>query len=281
MLLPKTKNFARMLGIVLMMTTWLPSRLLAQPEEADNAPLDLSEFPGMIIDDVVVPVPSEIFSIMGKLGEERFAGEIVERKNFTFRNRSRLALAFGVAVADGFIAVQAQNKNGIEQAGRTVLKLSEALGLKDRVLKHTQAIIRAADQDQWDAVRQELDRTQKTVRETMEEMRDGDLANCVSVGGWIRGTEAMTSLISKSYKTEQAELLNQPDLALHFSELIGEMGKDVLRVPQIKAADACLKQIAVLMGDGDSVIDSKSVGQIHMVSKSLVGSVFQEEGGSR
>jgi hypothetical protein len=251
-----------------------------QPDDTDpDAPLDLSEFPGMIIDDVVVPVPSEIFSIMGKLGEESFEGEIVSRKNLTSRDRSRLALAFGVAVADGFIAVQAQNRPGIEEAGRTVLKLSEALGLRDRVLKHTQSIIDASKQDDWDKVRKELDRTQKTVRETMEEMRDGNLANCVSVGGWIRGTEAMTSLISKAYNVEQAELLNQPELAKHFSKLIGEMGKGVRGVAQVKAADACLKRIAELMGDGDDVIGSESVEKIYVSCEALVRAIFQNEAG--
>lgn len=263
-----------MMGIAMNAAVFCHAQETPAVGEPTDGPLDLSKFPGMIIDDVVVPVPSEIFSIMGKLGEEAFDEEIVARKDLSFRNRSRLALAFGVAVADGFIAVQAHNKNGIEQAGRTVLKLSDALGLKDKVLQHTDVIIKAAKDDQWGTVRKELDRTQKTVRDTMREMRDGDLANCVSVGGWIRGTEAMTSLISKAYKVDQAELLNQPELAKHFSQLIGAMDKDVRAVEEVKAADACLKQIAELMGDGEKIIGSDAVNGIHAASKTLVASVF-------
>ena len=251
----------------------------AQESEAadDDGPLDLSEFPGILVDDVIVPVPSEIFSIMGKLGEEKFESEIASPRAASFRNRSRLALAFGIAVADGFIAVQAQNKKGIEDAGRSVLRLSESLGLKDRVLKHTKQIVDASDRGEWDEVRKELDRTQKTMRDTMEEMRDGDLANCVSVGGWIRGTEAMTSLLSKTYNADQAELLNQPDLAAHFSELIGGMEKEVREVDQVGTADASLKQIAELMGDGESVIDLKSVSEIHSICEAFVKAVFDGE----
>lgn len=250
-------------------------------EKSADGPLDLSEFPGMMIDDVVVPVPSEIFSIMGKLGEGTFESEIVARKNLTFRNRSRLALAFGVAVADGFIAVQAQNGEGIEQAGRTVLKLSEALGLRSRVLRHTQSIIDASEREDWIAVRKELDRTQKTVRDTMEEMRDGDLANCVSIGGWIRGTEAMTGMISRAYKVDQAELLNQPELALHFSKLIGGMAKEVRAVGQVVAADACLNAIAANMKGRDSVIDPDAVNAIHTASQQLVDAVFSTGAGAK
>jgi len=274
----KNKILVLMLGIALHVAA-IAIAQQPEPPAADvpgDAPLDLGEFPGMLVDDVVVPVPSEIFLMMGKLGETAFGGELVARKNLVFRDRSRLALAFGVAVADGFIAVQAQDKEGIEEAGRSVLKLAEALGLKSRVLQHTQAIIMAADQGRWADVRHELDRTQKTVRDTMQEMRDGELANCVSIGGWIRGTEVMTSLISKAYHADQAELLNQPALAKHFSKLIGTMDKDVQAVEQVKAADACLQRIAELMGDGDgeSVIGSDAVNDILAASKKFVDAVF-------
>lgn len=278
-----TKFFA---GI---MCLWLAGIVAAQEpapkraEPLEDGALDLSKFPGTVIDDVVVPVPSEIFSIMGKLGEESFGGEIVSRQDLRSRNRSRLALAFGISVADGFIAVQAQNRKGIEDAGRTALKLSETLGLKDPVLKHTQRIIKAAERDDWPEVRNELDKTQKTVRDTMEEMRDGDLANCVSIGGWIRGTEAMTALIARSYKDEQAELLNQPDLAHHFSKLIGQMDEKVRAVDQVKAADACLKVVGGLMAEDGAQLDRGAVSEINAASKSFVASVFSGdlEGGAK
>jgi hypothetical protein len=228
----------------------------------------------MVIDDVVVPVPSEIFSIMGKLGEESFGGEIVAREDLTSRKRARLALAFGISVADGFIAVQAQDSKGIEEAGRTALKLSETLGLRAPVLKHTQKIIKSAEREDWGEVRKELDRTQKTVRDTMEEMRDGDLANCVSIGGWIRGTEAMSALIARAYKSDQAELLNQPELAKHFTKEIARMAPAVRAEDQIKAAAACLDLIAALMAEGGGALDREEITQINAASKTFVAAVF-------
>lgn len=274
MLPTNTKIFAGLSWIALTGAIFGQDPPASDAESAGDVPLDLSKFPGMLIDDVVVPVPSEIFSIMGKLGEESFGGEIVSRPSLSTRNRSRLALAFGVAVADGFVAVQAQDRKAIEEAGRVVLKLSETLGLRDKVLKHTQKIIDAADGGDWDGVRKELDRTQQTVRETMEEMRDGDLANCVSIGGWIRGTEAMSSLITKSYKADQAELLNQPELAKHFSTLIGKMGAEVREVDQVLAADACLGAIAGLMGEEGKTIERESIAEIHTASKTFTDAVF-------
>ena len=81
----KTEFYAILLGVSL----HVPVFAQDSEEDTTDGPLDLGEFPGMIIDDVVVPVPSEIFSIMGKLGEETFESEIVTRKNLSFRNRSR------------------------------------------------------------------------------------------------------------------------------------------------------------------------------------------------
>ncbi|MGI9243993.1 MAG: hypothetical protein ACR2RV_24565 [Verrucomicrobiales bacterium] len=273
----KTKFFTGLYCIALSGSLFAQEPDAVETADSDDGPLDLSQFPGMLVDDVVVPVPSEIFSIMGKLGEESFGDEIVSRGNLSSRNRSHLALAFGVAVADGFIAVQAQDKEAIEEAGRVALKLSETLGLRDRVLKHTQKIINASDGGDWDGVRKELDRTQQTVRDTMEEMRDGDLANCVSIGGWIRGTEAMSSLISNTYKPDQAELLNQPELAKHFSVLIGKMGADARAVEQVGAAGACLNTIGGLMGDEGKPIDRESIDGIHEASKGFTDAVFAAE----
>ncbi len=74
-------------------------------------------------------------------------------------------------------------------------------------------------------MRKELDLTQATVRSEMDRLRDGDLAQCVSLGGWLRGTASVTSVVNKNYTQDRAELLNQPLLAEHFSKSMGSMSE--------------------------------------------------------
>ena len=46
-------------------------------------------------------------------------------------------------------------------------------------------------------------------------MDDEDLAQCVSIGGWIRGTGVVAENIGKAYTADRAELLNQSLIIEH------------------------------------------------------------------
>ncbi|MBL9133548.1 MAG: hypothetical protein JNG86_20220 [Verrucomicrobiaceae bacterium] len=197
---------------------------LAAPQGTQGVQnFDPLAFPGKVVDDVVVPVPSEVFSVLDKLGEPNWHQEIREVDVPTTSDRTRLSLLFGYVVAEGFVAVQAEDKEAVKNAGRDVISLSKALGLSKSVLPHAQSILDAADKNDWKAIRKEFDKTQQTVRNTMEEMKDVDLSQCVSLGGWLRGTASVTSIVKKAFSADRAELLNQPMLVEHFVSSIGKM----------------------------------------------------------
>ena len=203
----------------------LPS--VASSGDAKSSQLVLSDFPGALVDKVVVPVPGEIFAVMDKLGAPNWSGELREISGNVPSDRIVLSLSFGATIAEGFLAVQAEEGEAVKDLGRRLLKLASALAIEDRVLPHYQSIIDATDAADWRRVRGEIDRTQQTVREAMVELRDDELATLVSLGGWLRGTEALTSLIGAAYSSDRAELLSQPDLVRHFVESLSEMSDTV------------------------------------------------------
>jgi len=227
-------------------------------------------FPGEVIEEVIVPVPSEIFAVMDKLGRPDWRGELRREKTPTFSNRVDVALLLGSVVAEGFVAVQAEDKEAVERIGKDVLRLSESLGLKDTVLPHTNSILEASKNSHWEIVRVELDKTQKTVRDTMEQRRDAELGQCVSLGGWLRGTDAVTSLITKNYTSDAAELLNQPDIIRHFQK---ELKKLATRNGKLKALLDGLTVMAGVIGDGDEPPNAAGVKTIHETAGRLVKSI--------
>lgn len=200
----------------------LAPSLKAQGTSAGVQEFDPLSFPGQVVDDVVVPVPSEVFTVLDKLGEPNWRQEVRDLKLPQSSDRILLSLVFGYVVAEGFVAVQAEDKESVKDIGREVIDLAKALGISKSVLPHAQAILDASDQDDWKAIRKEFDLTQKTVRTTMEQMRDEDLAQCVSLGGWLRGTASVTSVVGKAFSADRAELLNQPMLVEHFLSVIGK-----------------------------------------------------------
>ena len=221
MKLPKVDCFRPWLPLVFLSACPFATPALAQGTAVPVQDFDPLSFPGQVVDDVVVPVPSEVFTVLDKLGEPNWRHEIRELNLPKSTDRTRLSLLFGYVVAEGFVAVQAEDKEAVKDVGREVIDLAKALGLSKSVLPHAQSILDAADKNDWKSIRKEFDLTQKTVRSTMDQMRDSDLAQCVSLGGWLRGTASVTSVVSKAFSADRAELLNQPMLVEHFLAVLG------------------------------------------------------------
>src|SRR6202047_5630970 len=75
--------------------------------EAPPSHADLSKFPATQLDDVVVPLPSEVFNVLDKLGSPNWGGQLREPKVRNRGEREQIALLLGSVVAEGFVAVEA------------------------------------------------------------------------------------------------------------------------------------------------------------------------------
>lgn len=249
------------------------SSLCAQAASSGVQEFDPRAFPGQVVEDVVVPVPSEIFSVLDKLGEPNWQQEIRKVDLPRTGDRTKLALQFGMTVAEGFVAVQAENKETVKDIGRDVIDLATALGLIKSVRPHAQAILDAADKQDWPSIRREFDLTQKTVRDTMEQMKDADLSQCVSMGGWLRGTASVTSVIGKNFSADRAELLNQPMLVEHFIASVGKMSGAVKEHGNVSDIARGLKDILAKMEGAVDGFTKDSVRDIGKTCDSLLDGI--------
>src|SRR6266403_3096907 len=175
------------------------------------------------VEDVVVLLPNEIFGALNKLGAVNLKELVRSDNGPSFTERPRIALLLGTVIADGFIAVQAEDAPTVKEIGQRVLTLAKGIGVGNSITPHAKAIIEAADKRNWDGVRQELDRTQNSVQQAMNEVHDEKLSQLVSLGGWLRGTEVLTSVVSKHFSADGAELLHQPDLLSYFQTRLQAM----------------------------------------------------------
>jgi hypothetical protein len=233
------------------------------------AAIDLSKFPAAAVDEVVVPVPSEIFSVLDKLGSPNWKAEMRDNLGKNTGNRAQVALLLGTVIADGFIAVEAENSESVKQIGQEVLNLAEAINVRKAVLARSKSIIDKADSKNWRAVREELDGALQDVRSAMVELGDVDLAQLVSIGGWIRGTEVLTSIVGKNYSATGAELLNQPELLNYFTRRIDEMRSSRLKKEELVGrVRKLLRDIRPLIGKGG--ISQASVEKINKMTNEVV-----------
>lgn len=239
--------------------------------------IDLSKFPAAAVDEVVVPVPSEIFNVLDKLGSPNWKGEMRPNLGQDTGNRAQVALLLGTVIAEGFVAVEAEDSVKVKEIGQEVLKLAAAINVRNAVIARSKSIIDKADAKNWRSVREELDGALQDVRGAMRELGDDELAQLVSLGGWIRGTEVLTSIVSKNYTPEGAELLNQPELVNYFSRRLDEMRNSRLKREDLVArVRKLLRDIRPMINKGGEVSPA-NVQKIHKLTGDTVNAITSGE----
>src|SRR5881409_2401068 len=219
------------------------------------------------VEDVVVPLPSEIFGALNKLGAVNWKEHVRSDKGMNFTERPRIALLLGTVIADGFVAVQAEDAPAVKDIGQRVLALAKGIGVGNSITPHAKAIIEAADKRNWENVRQELDRTQNSVQQAMNEVHDEKLSQLVSLGGWLRGTEVLTSVVKEHFSSDGAELLHQPDLLSYFQTRLKAMPE--FNVPIIRQIQDALVEVKPLIDVGDRRIPPESVKKVNEITTQL------------
>src|SRR5438105_6561748 len=219
------------------------------------------------VEDVVVPLPNEIFGALNKLGAVNWKEHVRSDKGTNFTERPRIALLLGTVIADGFVAVQAEDAAAVKEIGQRVLALAKGIGVGNSITPHAKAIIEAADKRQWEAVRLELDRTQNSVQQAMNEVHDEKLSQLVSLGGWLRGTEVLTSVVTEHFSSDGSELLEQPDLRTYFQGRLQAMPE--FNLPIIHQIQDALGQVKPLIDVGNRRIPAESVKKVNEITTRL------------
>jgi hypothetical protein len=262
------------LKLSLLVLIALASSALAEPPLRSAG----HEFPPQSkpIDGVLVPVPREIFGALDKFANSNWV-EVQRREMPKWKaptDRAQISLLLGALIAEGFMAVEAKDADQVKHIGSAVLKLAAALGVKMSVLRRSSAIIEDAERGDWDAVREEWDGVFADVEEAMRELKSEQLSQLVSVGGWLRGTEALTELILQNYSPTQAELLRQPASLDYFAKRITEMDNPLRSTDLVLKLQRGIRRIRPLMrSDGDAPLSEKAVKEMAAITRELIDEI--------
>jgi hypothetical protein len=165
--------------------------------------------------------------------------------------REQKGMIFGGLVADGFLIVEAEKKNLVDDLGRVLIREARGLGVADRVMRHTASLKELGREANWPAVREELIATQADVEQAMIELRDQKMAHLISLGGWLRGLEISAGAVEVDFSLPRAKVLAQPELIDYFAEELKTLPPLIAHAPLfekirdgIKAIRASLNKAA-------------------------------------
>jgi hypothetical protein len=216
-------------------------------------------------DALTIPTPGELFAALEKPAKPDWAGQYRTPIPMTYRNRAQIALNLGGLIADGFIAVQAQDSQQVKNIGTDIIKLAKALGVSENVLSRGNSINEFAENSEWDTLHEELEATQNEVKASMQTHRDQDLVILVSLGGWIRGTQAVSAAVMKNYDEGSARVLRQPAVVNFITTKINDISPELRNEPLVKSVSEQLTEIEKLVafqpGKSPSVEDVRKLNE--------------------
>src|SRR6266568_4644738 len=224
-------------------------------------------------DSSSIPTPGELFAALEKPGKPNWVGQMRVPVATSYKNRPQIALNLGSLIADGFIAVEAKDSQQVKNIGTDIIKLAKALGVSENVLSRGNSINEFAENDEWDALQEELEATQNEVKSSMQSHRDQDLIILVSVGGWIRGTQVVSAAVMQNYDERAAKVLRQPALVNFIQSKMNEISPELRNEPLVKDVSQQLTGIQKLVSF--PVGKAPSVDEVRKVNEA-VGKVMEE-----
>lgn len=168
------------------------------------------------------------------------------------QDRADLAIELGFLIADGFLVVQAEQLDQVEELAKDLTRYGKALGTGDRINRHAASLLDSAKKKDVAQLKKELSATQHDVEVELVSLRDADLALLISLGGWIRALEVSTVAVDKQFSVERAKKVLREDIADYYAEMTGGLEPKISERPNYLAMRDLLAELSreMVLPDG-------------------------------
>ena len=241
----------------------------------------------IVSDSITVPTPGEFFSAMDEHGHPNWTQMFSPKSSVNTSSREQMALMLGVLVADGYLAAEAQDGQGVKNTGKEIINLTKKLGLvrendekSKGLLSRGTSLVAFAENNDWSTLREELEATQNEVKLSMIEQKDKDLVILVTVGAWVRGTQVAAEFISKNYSAGSAGVLRQPAIVEYLISGLGGLPEKLREGPLIAELRQKLGSVLPLVQTKDRApVSPEAAKELAATMLALVNAI--SEGGRK
>lgn len=173
----------------------------------------------------------ELLDTLGTLHYDKLKRKIVDT---TPSDRVAVSLSLGRLIADGFLIVQCEKVEEMNDIGRALLKHAKVLGAGTRMNRHSQSLLEHSLKGDWKTLRVELSKTQFDVEAEMILLRDVDIAHLVSLGGWLRAFEIATEAVDLNYQPDKTLNLARRDIVEYYLSSLESLSEKARELPVMK-----------------------------------------------
>ncbi|HEX4086279.1 MAG TPA: hypothetical protein VHY22_15285 [Chthoniobacteraceae bacterium] len=226
------------------------------------------------LDRFTVPTPGELLAALNKVGKPTWQAQYRPPIPTAYTDRPQIALNLGGLIADGYIAVEAEDSQQVKNIGKDIMTLAKTLGVSEDVLRRGKSIEDFAENNEWSTLKEDLEATQNEVKLAMDAQHDEELTTLVTLGGWIRGTEAVSGWIVNNYSEPAAKLLRQPAIIALLRSKLDTLPEHTRNDELVKGLDDRLKamqeMVSFPVGQTPTLADVK---KLHDAAADLITSI--------
>lgn len=226
----------------------------------------------VVLDDVSLPTPGEFFAAINKVDRPNWSQLSRRAGPLATTNRPQASLNLGTRVADGFIAVEAQDGQQVKNVGQDIISLAKGLGVSQSIIARGKSISDFADDNDWSALKEELEATEDEVKQQMNDQKDSELVTLVTVGAWLRGVQAASGVVAANYQPASAALLRQPAVVEFLISRIDSLSDKIKGTPLVgRVRDGLIELQADVSPAAIPSLDT--VKAIHQTTSQLVDAI--------
>jgi len=204
--------------------------------------------------NVVVPVPSEIIMALDMLSDINWKAIAAYNLSANYADNYKIALNLGVRVAQGFIAIQAEDRKNTAEMFSVCRDLAENFGAKSEMFVDKDEIARLLNEGKWLELRGILDDIHLKVKDEMYKY-DPDFVVLASVGGWLEGLHIVSKALKDNYSDDASAILYQPELIDYFTQEMTYLKLMNSDNPEVKEINRIMPEIKRLcdVGQGNPI----------------------------
>lgn len=180
-------------------------------------------------------------------------------------------MILGVRIADGVMAIKANNAELLNKCAADIEKLAKKMGVADADLGRARSVRAAANKGEWLKVFMELGFLQEDIMKKIDKPENSTHGTLLIVSGWMQGARYTSTVIDENYSPETSNLLREPLLAKALKEKVESLPPNLQSSPLVaKLRDVLPKIETILTIPLDGTISKENVEELNRLATEVV-----------
>jgi hypothetical protein len=192
-------------------------------------------------------------------------------------DKTSAALALGVKIADGLVAVKSQDVEKLNSCATQIESIARKLGAGEEELRRARLVRENANKGKWLDVFLELGFLQADIMKILNRKENADQRKLIIASGWMQGARHITYYLIENYDPDISNVLREPLLVGELSKEIKELPSESRAHPRVKALPSAFDEALPLVSIGrDQAVSKEDVAKLKTIADAAVKSALDQ-----